>query len=105
MIKQREVTFKDCKVGMEFNVKDRGPMAMEALRGGEVYYPIDPEDTITCVIKKVNESCLRVYCLILVNGDLHMHWSFYDRSVGCYREPWVIQDNLEFKTKKKNNYY
>lgn len=97
----REVYFKDCKVGMKFNIDCYSYFAIEVLK---LDVSFGSRVEITAEIKAIDEENKCVFCKIHINEKGkpdHGRWIFEE--VGDF----PISSVLEFMgtSKKKNNYY
>lgn len=97
---EKEVHFKDCKLGMKFLIPKYAPVILERLR---LYDNYDPNaKKITAAVINIDRGDNSVECELYIDGvRLGGYW-FFEHEKANSR----ICSNLRFMPKKKtNNYY
>ena len=99
----KEVRIEDCKVGMALKLKEDCPFRKE--------WGIDPKTPVKCIVKWINVNhkdaiFVHVHFKSGQRGGSPADWYFYDDDSPIDGSDYeLISLNLEYATKRKNNYY
>lgn len=107
----RQVYFEDCHVGDVFGIDKDSPYVRRKRLIVDNLYDPEPSDVLKAKVISVDKEDVSIYIQVYVNNEETPRFSgwlyswIYNSETPLHGLDLLIEDNLRFLSKRKNNYW